>query len=81
VRKRRRPSTRCQPNSEPTTKACQGGEGVLRCVGIEGQAPRGAAGEVREVARAGQPDQAVGEDFSIGHPPGIGGDRVVSGVS
>ena len=24
VRKRRRPSARCQPNSEPTTNACQG---------------------------------------------------------
>ena len=54
---------------------------MLRRLRIEAQAPRSAAGEVLEVALAGQADQAVGEDLPLGHRPCIGGDRVVSGGS
>ena len=52
---------------------------MLRRRRIEAQASGGAAGEVVEMALAGQADQAVGEDLPLGHRPCIGGDRVVSG--
>ena len=56
-------------------------DGMLRRLRIEAQAPRRTAGEVVEMARAGQADQAVGEDLPLGHRPCVGGDRVVSGGS
>ena len=36
---------------------------MLRRLRVEAQAPSGTAGKVVEVARAGQADQAVGEDL------------------
>ena len=57
------------------------GDGMLRRLQIEAQASRGTAGKVLEMARAGQADQAVGEGSPLGHRPGVGGDRVVSGGS
>ena len=43
---------------------------------IEAQASRCTTGEVRQMARAGQAHQAVGENPPIDHRPGVGGNRI-----
>jgi hypothetical protein len=54
-------------------------DGMARRGGIDAKPACAAAGQILEMARAGQPDEMVGEDLPLGHGARIGGDRVVSG--
>jgi len=52
---------------------------VARRGGIETKPACGAAGQILEMTFAGETHQAVGENPSLGHRPGIGHHRVIPG--